>query len=504
MSCSIRFALSLVVVAAMCWACAAGPGDPSQPSIRTEQRAAARTAEVLEARIPGLMTAARIPGLSICVIENSEIAWCGAFGVTDTGTEAPVETTTVFQAASLSKPVFAYTVLRLVDRGLLDLDRPLVEYVGLETARKLHLGDGFDDPRVNSITARMVLTHTSGFPNWRQNGELVLLFNPGEKFGYSGEGIGLLQQVVEQITGSSLEELARVQTFEPLGMTSSTYTPADIDLTNYARSHDGAGAADPRPDDVAARLANARPHAAASLTTTATDYARFLIALINGVGLDPATFADMVRPQVDVDNDGGVAWGLGTGLERTETGIRVWHWGDNGDSKAFFIGDPATGDGFVYFANSFNGLSIVGDLLEIVMPGDHPALDGALLDDYPAYDSPDFVFSQAVFSNGVEGGIGVVRRLQDQGTATPVSESEINNMGYWLLGQDRIDEAITLFELNVELYPDAWNVYDSLGEAQLQKGLHDQAFANYRRSLELNPENQNARRVLEEAQSTVP
>ena len=239
------------------------------------------------------------------------------------------------------------------------------------------------------------------------------------------------------------------------------------------------------------------------MTTTAPDYAWFLIALINGVGLDPATFAEMVRPQVDVDESGGVAWGLGIGLERTGAGIRVWHWGDNGDTKAFFIGDPATGDGFVYFANSVNGLSIVGDLLEIVMPGDHPALDGALLEDYPAYDSPEFAFSSAVFAGGADRGIAVVRRLQNEGSAVPVPEGVVNAMGYWLLGQDRIDEAITLFELNVELYPDAWNAYDSLGEAQLKKGLRELAFANYRRSLERNPENQNARRVLEEAQSTV-
>jgi CubicO group peptidase (beta-lactamase class C family) len=501
---SIRFVFLFFFVVVSCWSCAQAPDETLQPSAEVEQPSAVQIVEVLESRIPVLMAAARIPGLSICLIDDSEIAWCEAFGVIDAETAAPVGAATAFQAASLSKPVFAYTVLRLVDRGVLDLDRPLLEYVGLEKARRLHLGERFDDPRIEAITARMVLTHTSGFPNWRQNGELVLLFDPGERFGYSGEGIGLLQQVVEDITGASVEELARVETFEPLAMTHSTYTAANIDLADYAWPHDGAGAPDPWPDDLEARLAKARPHAAASLTTTAPDFARFLIALINGVGLEPATFDELVRPQVDLVDGGGVAWGLGTGLERCETGYRVWHWGDNGDSKALYVADPATGDSFVYFANGYNGLSIAREILEITMPGDHPLLDGALLDDYPAYDSPEFAFSSAVILDGAEPAIAIVRRLQDKGAATPVPEGEVNNMGYWLLARDRLDEAILLFELNVELYPEAWNVYDSLGEAQLKKGLRAEALSNYRRSLELNSENVNAARVLTEAGESGP
>jgi tetratricopeptide (TPR) repeat protein len=190
---------------------------------------------------------------------------------------------------------------------------------------------------------------------------------------------------------------------------------------------------------------------------------------------------------------------LGTGLEQSPTGLRVWHWGDNEDSKAFFAADPQRGSGVVYFANSFNGLSIVGDLLETSTSGPHPLLDGALLSSYPAHDSAEFRFSAAVYADGAEGAVAFVRQLQAAGTAEQVAEAVVNRMGYWLLGQDRIEEAIRLFELNVELYPEAWNVYDSLGEAQLEAGLRSQGLGNYRRSLELNPENDNARRVLADA-----
>jgi len=474
--------------------------SPDPPILPTaELRDPALSAAELDRLLPELLAAARIAGLSLCLISENQIAHCRAFGVTGADIGQPVESTTVFQAASLSKPVFAYTVLRLVDRGVIDLDTPLLDSVDESTARKEHLGETFDDARARLITARMVLSHTSGFPNWRQKGGLEITFDPGERFGYSGEGFGLLQKVVERLTGSSLEELVVAECFEPLEMVNSTFNAAKLNVDNYAWPHDGTGAVAQRPEDLERRMKNARAHAAATLLTTAPDYARFVIALMTGAGLDPATHSEFLRPQVEVDDEGTVLWGLGVGLERSGAGYRVWHWGDNDDSKAFFVGDPRLGDGLVYFSNSFNGLSIVGDLLEISMGGTHPLLDGALLSSYPAHDSAEFRFSAAVYANGADGAVAFVRQLQNENATDQIAERVVNHMGYWLLGQDRIDEAIQLFELNVELYPQAWNVYDSLGEAQLEAGLRHDGLANYRRSLELNPENGHARNILAEA-----
>ncbi len=476
------------------------PDNPAldQPSVSAEARDPALIASEFKLLLPELFANARIAGLSFCLISGFEISHCGTLGVTDAETGKSVQSTTVFQAASLSKPVFAYTILRLVDRGVIALDTPLLDYIGESAARNAHLGEAFDDPRVHAITARMVLSHTSGFPNWRQKDRLEIIFDPGERFGYSGEGFGLLQKTVEQLTGSSLEELVTSLTFEPLGMVDSTFSMAGLDLARYAWPHDGMGVLTPKPPDFESRLQKARAHAAATLLTTAPDYSRFVIALMTGVGLEPETHGDLLRPQVEVDDDGTVKWGLGVGLEKAPGGHRVWHWGDNGDSKAFFVADPQRGDGLVYFANSVNGLSIVGDLLEVSMSGPHPLLDGALLSSYPAHDSADFRFSSAVYLDGTEGAVALVRQFQRNGRTDRVAEATVNRMGYWLLGQDRIEEAIRLFELNVELYPEAWNVYDSLGEAQLEAGLRHEGLTNYRRSLELNPENDHARTVLAE------
>ena len=137
-------------------------------------------------------------------------------------TAGPVTNRTIFEAASLSKVVFAYAVLKLVDRGVMDLDQPLVRYITLPEIKDKFSADVVEDPRLKKITARMVLSHSCGFPNWRQ-GELKILFEPGEKFSYSGEGFVFLQRVVEKLTGETLQDFMKREVFAPLGMNDSSY-----------------------------------------------------------------------------------------------------------------------------------------------------------------------------------------------------------------------------------------------------------------------------------------
>jgi CubicO group peptidase (beta-lactamase class C family) len=183
-----------------------------------------------------LMARANIPGLSIALIEDGKIAWVGSFGVKSTKTGGKVDELTVFQAASLSKVVFAYGVLKLVDQGKLDLDTPLSKYVP-EYVR--------NDYRINAITARHVLTHRTGFPNWRSAGQpLAIHFKPGDRFSYSGEGFVYLQLVVEKITGLSLDAWIRQTVLDPLRMTSSSYLWQAKYDTLAASGHSSAGTPD--------------------------------------------------------------------------------------------------------------------------------------------------------------------------------------------------------------------------------------------------------------------
>jgi CubicO group peptidase (beta-lactamase class C family) len=148
----------------------------------------------LEKQIPKLMEEAKVPGLSIAIIQDAKLFWHRGFGVKDVTSKEPVDNDTVFEAASTSKPVFAYAVMKLFETGVMDLDTPLTKY----TPERFLKGD----PRLDLITARHVHSHTSGFQNFRSSKKpLKIHFTPGKKWAYSGEGYYYLQSVVAHLTG---------------------------------------------------------------------------------------------------------------------------------------------------------------------------------------------------------------------------------------------------------------------------------------------------------------
>jgi CubicO group peptidase (beta-lactamase class C family) len=320
----------------------------------------------LETDIPALMKKANVPGLAIAVIRRGKTSWLRGFGVKDAKAGEPVTEDTVFEAASLSKPVFAYGVLKLVEQGKLGLDAPLTIYLPKPYIE--------GDDRLNKITARMVLSHRTGFPNWREDGKpLTIHFTPGERFSYSGEGYVYLQRVVEQITGKTLNDYMTDAVFTPLGMTSSSYVwRAGFDeRTATGHNEDGKPVALWKPKEGLA---------ASSLNTTAMDYALFIEAVLNRKGLKSATFREIETPQIALNPECRICtdrqpkelsttlfWGLGWGIQRTAQDTALWHWGDNGAFKSFVMADPKTKTGVVMFANSENGLAIAKPIIAEAM-----------------------------------------------------------------------------------------------------------------------------------------
>jgi len=320
------------------------------------------TERVVSARIEG-----SIGGLAIALVKDGELTqrFCG---FADGEENAPVTEGTIFAGASLSKPVFAYAVLKLVDLGVLSLDMPLTEFVDYAP------GDAF----AAEITAAHVLSHTTGFPNWRSS-ELPLrcYFRPGERFSYSGEGFVLLQRAVERLTGESIELTVRRLVFEPLGMNRSTF-----DLTN---TFDGAVGPAQSPTQASAR-AHETCNAAHSLRTTAHDYARFLQAVLVGAGLKsttsqawmeartsvPANFINCADPTSRHQTDPAVAWGLGWGLETESQAF--FQWGARDGYVSFAIGSRRDGVAFVLLTTGFTGLESLRQLVEIALPGRRPSL----------------------------------------------------------------------------------------------------------------------------------
>jgi CubicO group peptidase (beta-lactamase class C family) len=341
------------------------------------------------------MRLASVPGVSWAELEGGVLRTGGA-GVRVAGASDAVTADTVFEAASLSKPVFAYLVMLLVGDNVLDLDRPLGEYLPLPNP---------DDARAAPITARHVLSHTGGWRNWRTSREHVLTadFEPGARFSYSGEGFVHLQRVVERVTGKAVGRLSQERVFGPLGMTRTawTWTPAlDGTLvrphTNRGQPiesgnvrigrafHDRATKAGRAIEDwtaedglqalpaVDAALAPLpvflAPNVAGSLLTTAADYGAFLRHLLSPAARAPRE--RMLTERVRINE--ALGWGQGVGLEEAGGRRWFWQWGDNNGIKNIVLGDAAAGRALAVFTNGQAGLRVYERVVRARTAVDHP------------------------------------------------------------------------------------------------------------------------------------
>ena len=325
--------------------------------------ARAELAAQLEAAIPALLQELQVPGAALVLLQNGRPAWAGQFGLCEAGSQRVVQVDTVFEAASMSKPLFAYLVLQAVQAGRLDLDRPVLQYLPQEVFKPAQEWQAL-------ITARMLLTHRSGLPNWRsaedeRSNSLRIEFEPGERFNYSGEGYFYLQRVLEAISGEPLQAMAEKKLFKPLGMHHSGFvlTPQLDGLR--ARGHDEQGRVLPAQSYVEA-------NAAYTLYTTAGDYALFLAEMLNldrsaahslnaralQAMLAHATPATDRKPIVRPGAAQGLAvfWGLGWGINTTAQGDIVYHTGTNSTGfRNFCQFSPSLQSGFVLMSNGLNG-----------------------------------------------------------------------------------------------------------------------------------------------------
>jgi CubicO group peptidase (beta-lactamase class C family) len=326
----------------------------------------------LDEIIPQLMHEAGVPGLTVAIIRDAAVVWSGAFGVSSAADSVPVSDDTIFEAASLSKPVFAYGVLKLYERGILELDRPLVDYLPAPYSDFAPLRTSMHNPadaRLQRVTARHILSHSAGFGNWGAGTIGRLHFEPGERFAYAGEGYMFLQRVVEHLTGEPLAPYLGAAVLAPLEMNDSSFTWQEWYADRVAQGHGE------RSKSVGRNWSEA--FSAYSLFTTALDYARFVVESMRTVRggcelLAPPTLREMVTPVVRVSD--ALSWGLGWGIDRTPVGDYFWQWGDLGDFHNFALGSRERRDGLTVFSNSERGLSIFGTLIRAALGAELPTL----------------------------------------------------------------------------------------------------------------------------------
>jgi CubicO group peptidase (beta-lactamase class C family)/predicted transcriptional regulator YdeE len=451
----------------------------------------------LRLNLAELMKTYNVPGLSIAVIENYKIVDAKAYGVIAPGSTTPVTTRTLFQAGSISKPVAATGALYLVEHGKLALDENVNDKL------KTWKVPENEFTKTEKVTLRRLMSHTAGltihgFPGYDVDAPLptlVQIFNgekpantqpirvdtvPGTVERYSGGGVTIEQQMVIDVTGKAFPVFMRETVLDKIGMSDSSYKqplPA-----NRAAMTAGGTYAD-------GKAVHGKWHvypemAAAGLWTTPTDLAKFAIEIAlskkgqsNRV-LSQKMTQEMLTPVKE-------AAGLGFFMEKDNPG-QFGHNGADEGFQAVLTMNADTGNGVAMMADSDNGISVMNWVLRRVVK------------EYSWNYKMQEDTGDELFLLGKLKGTASALQLYDEMKKAPgkVEEGTLNNLGYRLLFSGKESDAVTVFQKNVQEYPQSWNVYDSLAEAYAKVGKKDLAIENYEKSLQLNPKNDNGAEQL--------
>jgi CubicO group peptidase (beta-lactamase class C family) len=441
-----------------------------------------------------------IPGLSVAVFDHGKLVWAKGYGVKEAGKNSPVTVHTLFQAASISKPVTALATLHYVEAGKFSLDEnvndKLVSWKVPEN----------EFTKEQKVSLRRILSHSAGttvhgFAGYAVGEKLptiVQILNgeppannqpvrvdaiPGTKFNYSGGGVTIEQLILIDQLKRPFPEIMKETVITPLGLKDSTYEqplPADR-ASNAATAHNAAGTV------IAGKWHVYPEMAAAGLWTTPSDLARvaFEVSAAKKGASNRVISQGMAKQMLTVQ-----AEPAGLGFFLRPNSDEFGHGGSNEGFMSNLTAFSDTGSGIAIMANSDNGLMIFGRLIE----------SAAKEYNWTSFHAqPEPVFMKLVTETQVHGlsaALALYGAMKAEGRAKDFSANDLTGLGYMRLSADDTAGAITVFEENVRLYPEDSNAFDSLGEGYMKAGKKDAAITNYKKSLELNPKNDNAINML--------
>jgi CubicO group peptidase (beta-lactamase class C family) len=464
----------------------------------------------IEKMIIDLMDSANVTGLGLAIINKNKIVYVKTFGFRNKDQSALLNENTIMLGASFSKAVFSYIVMQLVQESIIDLDKPLYKYLDKPLPEYEDYKDLSSDDKWKLITARMCLSHTTGFPNSRSinprgNNKLEIFFTPGTKYAYSGEGFQLLQFVIEKITKRQLEDLAREKVFKPLKMNNTSYIWQDKFKDNFAVGHDDIET----PVDYYGRITKAS--GAGSLQTSISDYGKFIEAVMQGKRLTQSSVQMMLSPQIPIkskhqfpslseevtDRNDSIAlsYGLGWGLFNCKYGRAFFKEGHAEGWQNYNVNFPNKKISIIIMTNSDNGEKIFKDVLEKTIDDTFTPWEweGYI----PYYDLGKQSVGKRLYDiiKMKDVNEAVSKYFQIKASSSKVynfDENELNDLAYQMIRENRIDDAVELLKVNIEEYPNSANVYISMAEAYLTKGNVNLAIENYEKSLQLNPYDQSS------------
>jgi len=432
---------------------------------------------------------------SVLVSENGELIYKNGFGKANMEWDIPNAPNTKHRLGSITKQFTAMLVMQLVEEGKLKLDVPITTYL-----------PEYPKATGDQITLHHLLTHTAGIPNYTsfpkffeetsrdpftptnfisQFKEMELEFEPGEKFAYSNSGYFLLGVIIEKVTGKSYEENLQEKIFKPLNMNDTGFDNHDVILKNRATGYEKRG----NSYINSPYLDMSIPYAAGSLYSTVEDLYLWDRALASNTLISEKNKKLMFAPHIKSGSGTyGYGWGankmpLGTG---TDSLTVVGHGGGiNGFNTLI---NRTEDQDLVVLLNNTGGTNLGEMSLNILK----------LLNDQP-YELPQRSLANLLRDEIIQNGIaqGIKEFEKQKGSKDFVlRENEMNNLGYQFLQTGKMNEAIAVFKLNVAEFPESSNVYDSLGEAYMEAGNKELAILNYKRSIEMDPNNENGKEML--------
>ena len=430
---------------------------------------------------------------SALVAENGKVIYKGGFGLANVEWGIPNTPDTKFRLGSITKQFTATVILQLVEQGKIKLDGKLSDY--LPEYRK-DTGD--------KVTIHHLLTHTSGIPSYtNQTGFLEnvsrnpykvnefvkkyasgdLEFEPGSKYSYNNSGYFLLGAIIERVTGKPYEQVLKQNIFDPVGMKNTGYDHHNTIILKRASGYTKTPVL-----SNAAFLDMSIPYAAGSLYSTVEDLYLWDQALYTDKLLSAASKELMYKPFLQNYAYGWVVRNASFKQNNNDIQVIAHDGGINGFTTTI-----------VRFPKERNLIVILDNSSSEYLDRISESI-AKILYNQP-YDPPKMSIvaplEKLINEEGIQKAVAVYRDLKAKQSAThDFSEPELNRLGYQLMRTGKLKDAIEIFKLNVEAYPNAFNTYDSLAEAYLADNQRELAMKNYKKSVELNPSNTNATQVI--------
>ena len=455
----------------------------------------------------------QIPGLALAVVKDNNIYFEKAYGLKNLNTKDSLSVKSVFHMSSVSKPFVVTAIIQLVEKGKMKLDDPLVKYLPYFK---------LDDPYYKEITIKQILTHTSGMPDvqdyeWnkpqfddgaaeryvRSLANEKMIAKPGEKFRYSNMAFDVLADVISKVSSMTFENYIKEKILNPLNMKESDFLRERIkpDLRTSGHIFN----LQPRVSEI---YPYNRIHAPSScLESNVTEMCNWAIAnmnkgFLNGKRiLDESSYKLLFEPQFKASDERffnenadqfiGLSWFI-----KQYRGFKtIFHSGGDLGYRSEIIMIPEKSLAVIvasnYSSTPINGLAF--GLIDIVL-GYAPQYSKIPI---------SFVMGKIIIMEGVENAIAFYKENKNNSTDKYFwGEDQLNTLGYQLMNNNRLDDALEIFKLNVEIFPQGFNTYDSLGEAYMRAGKKELAIKNYEKSLQINPKNENAVEMLKQLQNS--